>query len=71
MTACEACDYTAMSKLTVRIARRAGVCRCIGDAQGAQIAAADPIVSALLLTPAVFAPFLKPVRLHTQVSASL
>ena len=38
------------------------MCRCIGDAQGAQIAAADPIVSALLLTPGVFQPFLKPVR---------
>ena len=43
----------------MRIARRAGVCRSIGDAQGVQIAAADPIVAALLLNPAVFEPYLK------------
>jgi hypothetical protein len=52
-------DYTAMSKLAVRISRRAGVCRSIGDARGVQIAAADPIVAALLLDPAVFEPYLK------------
>lgn len=52
-------DYAAMSKLSVRIARRAGVCRSIGDAQGVQIAAADPIVAALLLNPAVFEPYLQ------------
>eukprot|EP01048_Picozoa_sp_COSAG05_P020709 COSAG05_NODE_3594_length_1971_cov_17.520833_2_plen_345_part_00 len=45
-------DYTALEKLSMRIARRAGVCRCIGAANGQQIAAADPIVAALLLEPA-------------------
>jgi hypothetical protein len=48
-----------MAKLAVRISRRAGVCRSIGDARGVQIAAADPIVAALLLSPAVFEPYLK------------
>lgn len=52
-------DYTAISKLAVRIARRAGVCRSIGDAKGAQIAAADPIVAALLLNPSAFVSYLK------------
>ena len=45
-------DYTALEQLSVRIARRAGVCRCIGAADGQQIAAADPIIAALLLEPA-------------------
>jgi hypothetical protein len=61
VVACADSDYAAMSKLTVRIARRAGVCRCIGDAKGAQIAAADPIVAALLLSPEAFEPYLKPM----------
>jgi hypothetical protein len=61
VVACADSDYAAMSKLTVRIARRAGVCRCIGDAKGAQIAAADPIVAALLLSPEAFESYLKPM----------
>ena len=69
--AAAASDHGEMAKLCVRIARRAGVCRCIGEAAGQQIAAADPIVAALLLSPEALAPFLVPSSFVVNEHAAL